>query len=415
MERPTILVVSLGTSPPVVTETVWCLFQREPPQAPQEVHLLTTRLGERSVREGRDGVFLCDPDEEGRIEGTRGGRLGELYDAFGHPRPIVHIHVPKSAPEDLRDEGGAFDYADLCVRELAKLRQSRPDARLHVSLAGGRKTMGFFLGYALSLLGRQDDELSHVLVRPADFEATDFWWPGGPPGELVRDGKQLSTADARVELVKVPFVTLAAWVDPSELAPLVRGERDYRHLVRSVDQRLNPVLELSRRGCTATFGDNNTVKLKPSEYALLEVLARAWEEGRSDYGPEGAGGRGWLTWEDFLPNGKAVAPLREVYKVVCQADPHRWEVIRLWDELSGEKPDDKTAREAWMAKEGMLMNKLQNLLSRLRLRLRDLRPVGPYAVHVPTRRIKIGAAGGHRWIYVFGLAGVEDVIIDEGA
>ncbi len=349
MERPTILVVSLGTSPPVVTETLWCLFRRKPPEVPGELHLLTTRLGEQSVRKGRDGVFLCNPDDAGRIDGQRGGRLGELYDTFRHPRPSVHIHVPESTPKDLRDEGGAFDYADLCVRVLAWLRQSRPDARLHVSFAGGRKTMGFFLGYALSLLGRPDDELTHVLVRPPAFEATDFWWPGGPPGELVRDGKRLSTADAQVELVQVPFVTLAAWMDPSELAPLVRGERGYRALVQRVGPRMTPILRLSRHKRSATFGGQEIV-LKPSEYALREVLARARIEAWEGYGPEGLGGCGWLTWQDFLPGGRAVEPLRRIYNRVRPANPPEWEVIRLWGELSGEKPDEKAAREAWIAK-----------------------------------------------------------------
>ena len=41
-----------------------------------------------------------------------------------------------------------------------------PQASLHVSIAGGRKTMGFYVGYALSLFGRAQDRLSHVLVPP---------------------------------------------------------------------------------------------------------------------------------------------------------------------------------------------------------------------------------------------------------
>ncbi|MBF4102237.1 hypothetical protein INT80_01850 [Gallibacterium anatis] len=41
---------------------------------------------------------------------------------------------------------------------------------MHVSIAGGRKTMGFFAGYALSLYGRAQDSLSHVLVS-AEYEA----------------------------------------------------------------------------------------------------------------------------------------------------------------------------------------------------------------------------------------------------
>jgi CRISPR-associated protein (TIGR02584 family) len=38
-----------------------------------------------------------------------------------------------------------------------------PQASLHVSIAGERKTMGFYVGYALSLFGRTQGRLSHVL------------------------------------------------------------------------------------------------------------------------------------------------------------------------------------------------------------------------------------------------------------
>jgi CRISPR-associated protein (TIGR02584 family) len=34
-----------------------------------------------------------------------------------------------------------------------------------MSIAGGRKTMGFYAGYALSLYGRAQDRMSHVLVE----------------------------------------------------------------------------------------------------------------------------------------------------------------------------------------------------------------------------------------------------------
>jgi len=39
-----------------------------------------------------------------------------------------------------------------------------PNIQLHVSLAGGRKSMRFFAAYALSLWGRDIDRLTHVLA-----------------------------------------------------------------------------------------------------------------------------------------------------------------------------------------------------------------------------------------------------------
>ena len=58
------------------------------------------------------------------------------------------------------DNLSAADQVAKLIRELT----NDPDRQLHVSLAGGRKTMSFYLGYALSIFGRDDDRLSHVLV-----------------------------------------------------------------------------------------------------------------------------------------------------------------------------------------------------------------------------------------------------------
>jgi CRISPR-associated protein (TIGR02584 family) len=48
---------------------------------------------------------------------------------------------------------------------------------LHVSIAGGRKTMGFYAGYALSLYGRAQDRMSHVLVDEKFEKGINFYYP----------------------------------------------------------------------------------------------------------------------------------------------------------------------------------------------------------------------------------------------
>ena len=86
-----------------------------------------------------------------------------------------------------------------------------PDTRIHASLAGGRKTMSFYMGYAMSLLGREQDELSHVLISPPALEnSPDFWWK--PTGaRLVRtggSGEPCSTEDAVIDVAPIPFARL---------------------------------------------------------------------------------------------------------------------------------------------------------------------------------------------------------------
>ena len=68
-----------------------------------------------------------------------------------------HIHVMRDAHglpmNDIRtpaDNRAAADFITAQVRAIT----ADPACALHASIAGGRKTMGFYLGYALSLFGR---------------------------------------------------------------------------------------------------------------------------------------------------------------------------------------------------------------------------------------------------------------------
>jgi CRISPR-associated protein (TIGR02584 family) len=122
-----------------------------------------------------------------------------------------HVHVICDASgrelDDIRDaddNAAAADFITAFIREAAN-----GDERLHVSLAGGRKTMGYFAGYALSLYGRAEDRLSHVLVNPPFESHPDFFYPPPTPISLkTADGRRASTADARISLADIPFVRL---------------------------------------------------------------------------------------------------------------------------------------------------------------------------------------------------------------
>ena len=69
------------------------------------------------------------------------------------------------------------------ITERLRAFTADPETALHVSIAGGRKTMGYYLGYALSLFGRPQDRLSHVLVSPPFESHPQFYYPS--PGERV--------------------------------------------------------------------------------------------------------------------------------------------------------------------------------------------------------------------------------------
>jgi CRISPR-associated protein (TIGR02584 family) len=88
-----------------------------------------------------------------------------------------------------------------------------PNVVLHCSLGGGRRTMTAYMMLALTMYGREEDRLTHVLV-PEVFETNpDFFFPPAKPQVLpVRlEGNRLGTVntrDAQVELAEIPFVRL---------------------------------------------------------------------------------------------------------------------------------------------------------------------------------------------------------------
>ena len=197
-----VLVCVTGLSPQVVTETLYALATQAEPWIPTEVHVLTTSEGARRAQ-----LLLLEPD---RNEFNKLLADQDLRDVcFG----LDHIHVMRDVKNqplsDIRTQADNMAVADGILRAIAQFAAD-PDCAIHVSLAGGRKSMGFFAGYALSLCGRVQDRLSHVLVSEGFESHTQFFFPPRKPVVLFQQpgNKPLSTADAVIELADIPFVRL---------------------------------------------------------------------------------------------------------------------------------------------------------------------------------------------------------------
>ena len=50
--KRTILIAGMGTSPAVLTETVWALAHQEQPVVPDEIVVITTKSGKDALRKG---------------------------------------------------------------------------------------------------------------------------------------------------------------------------------------------------------------------------------------------------------------------------------------------------------------------------------------------------------------------------
>lgn len=230
-QRRKILMCASGLTPQVVTETVYALATIEA-WIPDEVHIVTTADGAERAR------LLLLSDQPGWF--ARMCRDLSL--------PPMHfdadcIHVLKGVDgEPLRDIRTAEDTsvsADAII-ELIRGLTANDDTELHVSLAGGRKTLGFIVGYALSLLGRDQDRLSHVLVSEPFEASPDFFYPT-PYERVLQVGpadrrRPADCRDARVTLADIPFVRLRNGID----ARLLAGRIGFAEAVQSAQPTFAP-------------------------------------------------------------------------------------------------------------------------------------------------------------------------------
>ncbi len=264
-----ILLAVTGLSPQVVTETLYALaVRRDPLFVPTEIHLLTTAEGKQ-----RAELALLSEDP---------GWFHRLCGDYGLP-PILfdasHIHtIADEQGKALDDIRTPADNERLADRVTEKVREFTADekAALHVSIAGGRKTMGFYLGYALSLFGRPQDRLSHVLVSEPYESSWDFFYPT-PYARVIttRDNKLADTRDAQVELAEIPFVRLRHGLDDG----LRQGGATFSEAVAAAQRALQPPeLVIDREGKRILAG-GTLIELPPAQLALLSLFAQRLIQG----------------------------------------------------------------------------------------------------------------------------------------
>jgi len=254
--RKILLAVS-GMSPQIITETFYSLI-REKQWIPDEVRLITTE-------QGKQNAVLQLLEGEGHFQ-----RLLDDYQV-SHPVDfsienitLIRDEEGKVLP-DLRtpqDNEAAANVIAATIRELTR----DPETELHVSLAGGRKTMGFYVGYALSLFGRPQDCLSHVLVSEHYESNRDFFYPT-PDTRVIqtRDGQVLDASKARVWLAEIPFVRLRDHLPKV----LLEGKHSFGEIVRLAREATERV-RLTLKPADRSYSVNGrTGELSPVQTGVL--------------------------------------------------------------------------------------------------------------------------------------------------
>lgn len=259
-----VLVCVSGLSPQIVTETLYALAvdPQGPRWVPTEIHVITTADG---AQQARLALLAPDRDQFGRL--CRDFGLTEIH--FDENSFTVIRDRDDRALEDIRTPEHNEAAADTIVRVIAGYAAD-PTCAIHASLAGGRKTMGFFLGYAISLFGRPQDRLSHVLVSEGFESHPQFFYPPPKPVTLQdRSGREMSTADARVVLAQIPFITLRNGMPTA----LQNGRAGYSETVRAYrPPSASDAPEIDRTKASIRWRDQS-IKLTPTELAVYVWLA----------------------------------------------------------------------------------------------------------------------------------------------
>jgi CRISPR-associated protein (TIGR02584 family) len=276
--KKNILLLVTGMSPAIVTETIYGLAVNpsngQEKWIPDEVHIISTEHGLNQIRERliNQGNFqkLLDDYDLPQI------KFGEEYfypirDVDGKPQLDLRTPADNERAANLICEKVRFFTSDKNEDGSDKYEQDKVKS-LHVSIAGGRKTMGFYIGYALSLYGRANDHMSHVLVEAAfdETKVPDFYYPT-PYKHQVKDYSEVSwnAQDAKIWLSYIPFVRLRASL-PEE--SLIR-KANFSDVVNAINLANNPLkVTLNIKDQSIKIG-NISVRLSAREFAFYHWIA----------------------------------------------------------------------------------------------------------------------------------------------
>ncbi len=212
----TILVAGMGTSPAVLTETVWALAHQEQPVVPDEIVVITTKSGKDALR---TAVMSGAPSVWERLKAAlRKEKIaidGKLV--FGDTSIRVMPDEKGNEIVDLRTGADNLRAADFMLGELRKYTEDT-ETTILCSIAGGRKTMSALLFSCMSLLGREQDKVYHVLIPPAyecGMVPPFYFSQKGVTHQLISRGKligkKIPAAKIAIELFDVPFVRMRGW------------------------------------------------------------------------------------------------------------------------------------------------------------------------------------------------------------
>jgi CRISPR-associated protein (TIGR02584 family) len=277
-EKRVILIATMGSSPAVLTETVWALAHLKEPVVPDEIVVLSARNSVDKMR--RELLNGNNPVWEKLLLRLRKDKIdidGKLI--FGPMSIHVIPDARKNEMWDLRSSEDNLLAADFMMQEIRKYSES-PDTEIIASIAGGRKTMSALLLSCMTLLGREEDKVVHVLL-PEELEGgaePPFYFPQkGIVHVSKRTGKEYKSEKLRSELFEVPFVRMRGWY----IEKFKSNPPTYLSLVKKVQQISPPAavyqkleIDFDESGYVRVLPGRVDVKLSAPAFLLMALIAK---------------------------------------------------------------------------------------------------------------------------------------------
>lgn len=285
-----ILITVLGSSPTILTETLYALIEKK--RFPTQLHIFTTDHGVITFKNLKVHKYI-----------------ESLCDDYNMPKTLldnIRFHVAKHPDgtllSDIRDEQDQVIMADEITSVVRALTADKNNI-IDASIAGGRKSMSFYMGYIFSMFAREQDTLSHVLVD-SQYENTDFLYPtissqhvtflfGDNKGEVkVVDGKPLDAMDAKHSLLlaEIPFIRLNQSLQDADDTFVAGGALTYSECINAYNLSITPEnirLTVNPKALTVTVNEW-VIELPPEHMALYSMILEDTLSGdfslfRSDY------------------------------------------------------------------------------------------------------------------------------------
>lgn len=297
-----ILLLITGTTLEVITETIFALMQDKDHFIPNEIHVITTLDGKNilttnKTREKKRSLLfylnqLCSEYPE-YFNGEQFEFSENSYETESDPKKNFFIHVigeEKNSPcKDIRTSRDSEMAADTITKVIKELCED-PDIELRVSIAGGRKTMGFYAGYVLSIYGNNKFNLYHVLVNQLFESKGKNIDPNNPPPHeyeyfypTQEDLKKAEQNNEKIiDLATIPILHMRNLLDKD-----IYVFDTYHSLVNRVQRSIEPyklsfTLDLPKHKTFLILSRNNNeiinISLEPKAMAYFLTILKLYVE-----------------------------------------------------------------------------------------------------------------------------------------